>query len=104
MSGKETNYKRECGQRLRQTRQALGYASGRDFANAVDVPEDRLSTYERGTAMTPPQLVLQLYRRHGISFEWIYAGEPGLMPVALWDKIARGHKIVFRPKLVRTKA
>jgi len=101
MPDKETAYKRECGGRLRQARKALGYPSLREFANLTGVTEDNLSSWERGLALVPPAYLLSLYKRHRISFEWVYAGEPGQLPVDVYKSIQGGSKPPFRPRIVR---
>jgi transcriptional regulator with XRE-family HTH domain len=82
-------YAAECGLRLRATREALGFATVRDFAAATGVTEDALSAWERGQNMVRQDYVRRLKRRFGVTFEWIFDGEASSLSVSLHDKLHR---------------
>ena len=75
------------GNRLRVMREALGYDSLRDFSAAIDVPEDRFGTYERGVSLLQMPTALLIKRRFGVTLEWIYDGDASGMPHALYEAI-----------------
>lgn len=77
----------EVGARLRELREVVGYSSTRSFAAALDIPEDRLGTYERGIALLPMQTALALKRRFGVTTDWLYDEDPVGMPVGLYKSI-----------------
>ena len=76
-------YRRECGERLRATRRALGYKNIQVFADVLDITDDRLSSWERGVNLIPPQYVTVLYGRWGVTHDWIYRGDAGGLPHSL---------------------
>ena len=76
------------GNRLRVLREALGYDSLRDFAAAIDVPEDRFGTYERGVSLLQMPTALLIKRRYGVTLEWIYDGDATGMPQGLREAIS----------------
>lgn len=73
-------HKVKCGQRLRATRRALGYATIRSLANDLDEPEDNLSNWERGVSLVPTQVIHKLKRLKGVTADWIYLGDPAGLP------------------------
>ena len=85
----KTRYKRECGRRLRAVRSALGYDTIRAFADLTGVEEDTLGTWESGRSAVPYYYVAKLKRRFGVTFDWIFDGDPQALPhslaVAVWD-------------------
>lgn len=87
MPAKQTPYMVACGQRLTETRQALGFKTKREFANELDFLEDRYGSWENGKNMVQPECVLQLKERWGVTFDWIYFGDPTGLPVRVYNKI-----------------
>lgn len=77
----------DTGNRLREMREALGYGTLRDFAAALDVPEDRMGTYERGISLLQMPTALLIKQRYGVTLEWIYDGDPRGMPHGLYEDI-----------------
>lgn len=71
----EKAYAVAAGRRLRATREALGYVTGREFAQLTNVSEDVLSSWERGKALVRPWYISTLKERWGITQDWIYDGE-----------------------------
>lgn len=70
-----SDFKSECGQRLRQTRIALDYPVLRHFAENTGVTEGNLHNWEMGVSLVPPRYVQKLRELFGISHDWIYGGD-----------------------------
>lgn len=85
----EESYKRECGARLVAARVALGFDTMREFANHMNIKEDRYDKWEKGTNGIPNWFIWMLKRRHGITFEWIFDGDPSDLPHSLAVKATR---------------
>lgn len=83
----EKAYAVAAGRRLRATREALGYVTGREFANITNVSEDVLSSWERGKALVRPWYVSTLKERWGITHDWIYDGEIKGLEFSLGTKL-----------------
>ncbi|MGI9403064.1 MAG: helix-turn-helix domain-containing protein, partial [Hyphomicrobium sp.] len=60
MANERDEYAVECGDRLRRTREALGFNKLRRFAESTGIPESRYSKWESGAAMVPPSFIRQL--------------------------------------------
>lgn len=77
----------EAGRRLRQTREALGYETGRAFAERTGKDEDALNTYELGKVLVPPIYVAKLNELWGVTHDWIYSGRVLSLPVELVEML-----------------
>lgn len=75
-------YAVEVGERLRAIRAVLGYDSTRQLANKFSLHEDRVGTWERGDALTPPQFIERLSKAHDGVPDWnyVYGGKMGNLP------------------------
>ena len=80
MADERDEYAVECGDRLRRTREALGFNKIRTFAGSFGLKESRYSKWETGDAMVPPWFVRVLLRHHDINFDWIYGGDDRRLP------------------------
>lgn len=80
-------YAVECGQRLRATREALGFSTVREFASQTGVTEDALSSWERGRNLVRQDYVRRLKRRFGVTFEWVFDGDASSLPHSLYGRI-----------------
>lgn len=67
-------HKKQVGERLRQAREALGLTQA-ELARAYELDKTKLSHWERGVHYPDPLFLYQLASRHGVSFDWIYAGD-----------------------------
>lgn len=74
---RRSTYNVACGQRLRQTRTALGYPVMRHFADNTGVSEGNLHNWEMGVSLVPPRYIEKLRQLFGITHDWIYGGEAG---------------------------
>lgn len=64
---KDTSISMRAGKRLKAARIALGFASAKAFASALDVRGQTYRRYERGEIEAPFAILLRLYSRFGIS-------------------------------------
>jgi transcriptional regulator with XRE-family HTH domain len=81
------NFRRpEYIERLRLTREALGYEQQRTFAEALGIPFKRWNSYERGYPI-PRETAWLLEKTFGVSVEWLWWGKEGNMPKSLLKKI-----------------
>ena len=80
-------YAIECGRRLRATREALGYATVREFAEATGVTDDALSAWERGINLVRQDYVRRIKRQFGVTFDWIYDGDASTLRQSLYDLV-----------------
>lgn len=83
----EKAYALAAGRRLRATREALGFSSGREFAQITNVSEDVLSAWERGKALVRPWYISFLKERWGVTQDWIYDGEIKGLEFSLGTKL-----------------
>jgi len=79
--------KKQAGLRLRAIRHALGYETIREFAVTTKVHEDALGTWENGKVWVPQYFVRKLKHRYGVTFDWIYDGDPSGLPRLLNDAV-----------------
>lgn len=67
------------GNRLKAARMALGL-SQKDIYETLGVKAAAWSHWESGKRMPDPVVMFDLYKRHGITLEWIYGGDPKGLP------------------------
>lgn len=109
MANKKTPFSTECGRRLRSAREALGLSSAVAFVNTVNgnlepsrqLTPQKLSNYESGGNLVPVEVMIAIWRRFGITLEWVYGGDLRHMPMDLAEKMRRPH--IATPPTVRTK-
>lgn len=70
------------GQRLRAVRLAAGFTTAREFAAALEVPENTYTMWERGHRLVHPNTLAKIKSVTGVTADYIYYGEPGGLP--LW--------------------
>lgn len=64
----------QAGRRLRAVREALGWGQER-FADEIGVTRTALANWEGGTRLPDVLAMVRLFRKLGVTLEWIYAGE-----------------------------
>lgn len=69
----------QIGNRLKAARLALGL-SQKELYEAIGVKAATWNHWETGRRMPDPLAMTELYRRHGVTMEWIYAGDPKDLP------------------------
>lgn len=69
----------QIGNRLKAARLALGL-SQKELYDAIGVKAATWNHWETGKRMPDPMSMAELYRRHGVTMEWIYAGDPKALP------------------------
>ena len=83
MPAKQDQFRVDVGRRLEQLRRSLEFEKLRPFAKKIDVPEDTYIKWEKGKALIPPQQVMELKRRFGITADWLYFGDMAALSPAL---------------------
>lgn len=69
----------EIGGRLAATRSALGLTQ-EQAADIGSVTNKAWSMWEKGDRAPAVASMLRLRQRHGVSLDWIYAGDPARLP------------------------
>lgn len=89
----ESNHRREIGRRLRQTREALGFAKRPDLLREllaqadVDYERDQLEKWEHGKAEPATWFLREMRRRYGVTSDWILLNDPERLPADLYNKL-----------------
>jgi transcriptional regulator with XRE-family HTH domain len=83
---RETDWIREVGRRLAQTRIALGLTQD-DLAEQLNVSRGALGNWEQGSRLADPGAIARMARRHRVTMDWIYLGDPSGLPSQLAAKI-----------------
>ncbi len=65
----------EIGNRLRAARLALGLTQ-KDLYEAIGVKAATWNHWESGKRIPDPMAMKEFYLLHGVTMEWIYAGDP----------------------------
>lgn len=76
------------GKRLRLTREALALANKgprtqKAFAKEAGILQTSYNQYESGTTLLTPESASKIYRRFGISLNWLYMGVVDDLPYNL---------------------
>ena len=69
----------QIGARLKAARLALSL-SQKDLYEAIGVKAAAWNHWESGKRMPDPMVMAEFYRLHGVTMEWIYAGDPKGLP------------------------
>lgn len=67
------HYKQQIGSRITLARTALGMKQA-EFARGLDVPRDKLNGYEKGRFFPDPLIIYRMWRRYGVTADWVYLG------------------------------
>lgn len=73
---------RAIGARLRAVRLALGLTQ-KDLYEPLGVKAATWNHWESGKRLPDPLVMAKLKEMHGISMDWIYAGDPSALPFSL---------------------
>lgn len=74
------------GRRLTLLRLALGL-NQREMAEKFNCAPPRWNSYEKGRTPIQIQEAIQLAQSYGVSLDWLYRGDPAMMPLHLIEKI-----------------
>lgn len=77
---------KDIGERLKVTREALGLNQAQ-IARRVGVSLQAWNNCERGRQRVSIDMAIKLIRTIGVSFEWIFLGDPKYLPHDLAIKI-----------------
>lgn len=84
---KRDPYKVACGRRLRRARIAVGYPVRQAFADDMREPHDNVRKWELGDHLVPPAFVTEMWKRWGITHDWIYRSDPSGVPKKYYDAL-----------------
>lgn len=98
MPKKRDPFRQATGKRLEVLRRAKDFDTIRGFAKELDIEEDRYTTWEKGKALIPPQVVENLRQRYGITSDWLYYGDGSGLPHRLYTELT-GLKLVPKAEL-----
>lgn len=76
----------EVGRRLAATRLAMGLTQ-QALADQLAVSRAALANWEQGTRLPDPSAMARLARRHRITMDWIYVGDPSGLPQRYASKL-----------------
>ena len=79
--------KSAVAQRLVQTRLALGLPTQRALADEIGIHSHQINVLERGHRRIAVGVALLIYKRFGVSLDWIYCGDPTGLPASLYNKL-----------------
>lgn len=72
----------QIGRRLRAARQAIGL-SQKTLYDTLGIKAAAWNHWESGKRLPDPLAMAELYRRYGITMEWIYVGDPKGLPFGI---------------------
>ena len=78
----------QIGNRLKAARLALG-VSQKELYDAIGVKAATWNHWETGKRMPDPMSMTELYRLHGVTLEWIYAGDPKGLPFGVAQTVLK---------------
>lgn len=78
--------KRAVGERLRLTRQALGF-NQQEFAEGAGLAANTYNQYESGTNMPALSRAMALCDAYALTLDWIYRGDPSGLRYQLAEAI-----------------
>lgn len=81
----------DVGRRLALTRKALGLWQ-EEFAQAAGLTQPRYNPYETGKRMLTIEAARGLCEAFGLTFDWLYRGDPSGLPYRLADQIKSARK------------
>lgn len=87
MPKKPDPFRAAVGKRLELLRVAKGFDTIRGFAKEIGIEEDRYTTWEKGKALIPPQIALDLVARFGVTTDWLYSGDVSGLPQRLLSEL-----------------
>ena len=67
--------KRDIGLRIREARMAAGFATSREFAEALQIEPLTYRRYERGEVVPDVELLIAIAALTNFSLDWLIAGQ-----------------------------
>jgi transcriptional regulator with XRE-family HTH domain len=77
----------DVARRLRKARIALGYEDKDEFGEYAGLSQSLYNRFENGRRVITLQAAMKLYKRYGLSLDWIYMGDPSGIDPRLWKRI-----------------
>lgn len=89
----------EVGQRLWQTRIALGQPNASKFASKAGIGQSLYSMYETGDRLLSITAVVRICLEYGVTLDWLYRGVTTLLPNGIVENLPEIDKVLSkRPK------
>ena len=85
-----------AARRLRAAREALGMQQ-QDMARACGAEPNRWSNWEAARTLPDALVMARAMVLFGVSLDWIYAGDPGHLPVKIFAGIQDRHPELLQP-------
>ncbi len=82
MAGDDGAFRREVGQRLRLTREALRLGQA-EFAARAGMAANTYNQFEHGVRLISPPKAAVLCDVYSLTLDWLYRGDPGNLPYKL---------------------
>jgi DNA-binding XRE family transcriptional regulator len=79
--------KQAIANRLEIARLAVGYSTQQAFAATIGVSPQKWNNYASARDRISLDIALDLCRKHRLTLDWIYRGDPSGLPVALARRI-----------------
>jgi len=79
---------KSLGARLKSTREALGLSAA-ELCRQIDCKANRWSQYESGERKITLEVANSLCDQFGLSLDWIYRGNPAMLPHSLRLKMPK---------------
>jgi transcriptional regulator with XRE-family HTH domain len=74
---------RDCADRIKRTRLALGFKTQKEFCEKAGIRYDLYTAFERAERRVSLPLALKIRDKLGIPLDWIYCGDDSRLPAAL---------------------
>lgn len=74
------------GHRLKTLRESLGLTRA-EMADANGIDRTNYGRFEDGKRLVTTDVAYRLKRRYGITFDWLYDGEMGSLPLAVAERL-----------------
>jgi len=81
----------EIGKRLKRLRRVLGL-NQREMSELVDCTPPSWNAYEKGNGLIQIPQAMQISVRYGVPLDWIYKGDPAMLPNHIASEIAKIEK------------
>lgn len=77
------------GNRLEQTRRALGFPTQKEFCDALKIDKSDWNHFETGTRRITLPLSIKIKQKFGVTLDWIYCADPSGLPMRIAEKLNR---------------
>lgn len=78
----------EIANRLKMTREALGFEAQIDFCKEIGVEHNIYNPFEKGKRRITLDVAKKIKKRFGIPLDWVYCADPAQLPAKIYRKLA----------------